>query len=352
VRSRQVSEPPTATTTTICSPCPLAPLAHHVPVALMWLYVLVVGVSGFREFPDSGIGGRTWRPGGFLAARTRGAPRRGRIRHGKGHMVMIGFMVGLWRARTTRPLLWWVVALLAYAVFPLPSEWVLLLIVGLGVALTVTVRRLRESGQVVQRHSERAWDLADRLSAAVEDRIRGTAPPHAQPYPVGYAPPVPTALGPVGVVYDPGALLSAVVAVLAAEGLPANAGPALPACVQLLSWLGIGVQAGVPAPTAHGLVTALLPGAPGRPRAVPPGLVASVIRAVLTEDGVLPAQITTDDAEALITGSALILEALGIAPDDMAGPLGAWPVMAEIIDAAPQPPPYEPPTGPYQQWGR
>ncbi len=145
-------------------------------------------------------------PGARVASWLRapgGHPECGRIRHGKGHMVMIGFVVGLWRARTTRPLLWWVVALLAYAVFPLPPEWVLLLIVGLGVALTVTVRRLRESGQVVQRHSERAWDLADRLSAAVEDRIRGTAPPHAQPYPVGYAPPVPTALGPVGVVYGP-----------------------------------------------------------------------------------------------------------------------------------------------------
>lgn len=242
-----------------------------------------------------------------------------------------GFRGGLWRARTTRPLLWWVVALLAYAVFPLPQEWVLLLlllIVGLGVALTVTVRRLRESGQVVQRHSERAWDLADRLSYAVEDRIRGTAPPPAQPYHVEYAQPAPTALGPVGVIYDPGALVSAAVAVLAAEGLPASAGPALPACAQLLSWLGIGVQPGAPAPTALGLVTALHPGAPRRIRVVPAGLVAAVIRAVLTEDGVLPAQISTDDAEALIGGSAFMLEALGIAPDDMAGPLGAWPVMA------------------------
>jgi hypothetical protein len=240
VRSRQVTEPHARITIAVCSPCPLAPLAHHVPVALMWLYVLVVGGWGFREFPDSGSGGRTWRPGGFLAARTRGAPRRGRIRHGKGHMVMIGFVVGLWRARTTRPLLWWVVALLAYAVFPLPPEWVLLLIVGLGVALTVTVRRLRESGQVVQRHSERAWDLADRLSAAVEDRIRGAAPPHAQPHPVGYAQHGPTALGPVGAVYDPGALLSAVVAVLAAEGLPANAARRCPrACNCCRGWASV-----------------------------------------------------------------------------------------------------------------
>jgi hypothetical protein len=267
-------------------------------------------------------------------------------------MVMIGFVVGLWRARTTRPLLWWVVALLAYAVFPLPSEWVLLLIVGLGVALAVTVHRLREGGRQFQEHSARAWDLADRLSAAVEDRIRGTAPPPVPPYPVGYAQQSPAALGAVGVVYDPGALLSAVVAVLAAEGLAAHAGPALPACAQLLSWLGISVQAGVPAPTAHGLMTALHPGAPRRFRAVPPGLLAAVVRVVLTEDGVLPAQITTDDAEALIVGSAGMLEALGIAPDNAAGPLAAWPVMAEIIDAAPQPPPYEPPPSAYQQWGR
>jgi len=143
-----------------------------------------------------------------------------------------------------------------------------------------------------------------------------------------------------------------VVAVLAAEGLPATAGPALPACAQLLSWLGIGVQPGAPAPTAHGLVTALHPATPRRFRAMPAGLLAAVIRAVLAEDGVLPAQITTDDAEALIAGSVLIVEALGIAPDDMAGPLGAWPVMADIIDAAPQLPPYEPPPSAYQHWGR
>lgn len=265
---------------------------------------------------------------------------------------MIGFVVGLWRARAARPLLWWVVALLAYALFPVPQEWVLLIIVGLGVALTVTVRRLREGGRVFQEHSARAWELAERLSYAVEDRIRGTAPPPAQPYHVGYAQQATPALGPVGVAYDPGALLSVVVTVLAAEGLPANAGPALPACAQLLPWLGIGVQPAAPAPTAHGLATALRPGAPRRYRGVPAGLLAAVIRAVLTADGVLPAQITTDDAEALIAGSVLIVEALGIAPDDMAGPLAAWPVMAEIIDAAPQLPPYEPPPSAYQYWGR
>ncbi|MGH3806764.1 MAG: hypothetical protein ACRDRU_09045 [Pseudonocardiaceae bacterium] len=257
----------------------------------------------------------------------------------------------MWRARTTRPLLWWVVALLTYTIFPLPQAWVLLLIVGLGVALAVTVRRLREGGQVFGQHCSRAWELADRLTYAVEDRIRGGSPPPAQPYHVGYAQQGAPELGPVAV-YDPGALLTVVVAVLAAEGLPANAGPALPACVQLLSWQGIGVQPGAPAPTAHGLTTALCPGAPRRYRALPAGLLAAVIRVVLTADGVLPDQITTDDADALITASAFMLEALGITPDDMAGPLAAWPVIAEIIDAAPQLPPYEPPSSPYQHWGR
>ncbi len=62
---------------------------------------------------------------------------------------MISFMMGWWRARAARPLLWCVVTLLVYAIFPVPPEWVLLLIVGLGVALTVTVRQLREGDQVV-----------------------------------------------------------------------------------------------------------------------------------------------------------------------------------------------------------
>ncbi len=58
---------------------------------------------------------------------------------------MLGFLVGWWRARAVRPLLWWVLALLAYALLPLPQHLVLFLVIGLGVALTVTVRRLRES---------------------------------------------------------------------------------------------------------------------------------------------------------------------------------------------------------------
>ncbi|MGH8919953.1 MAG: hypothetical protein ACRD0H_16750 [Actinomycetes bacterium] len=58
---------------------------------------------------------------------------------------MLTLFALLRRARTVRPLLWWVLALLVYVVAPIPQEWVLLLIVGLGVALTVTVRRLREA---------------------------------------------------------------------------------------------------------------------------------------------------------------------------------------------------------------
>jgi len=235
---------------------------------------------------------------------------------------MIGFLVGWWRARAARPLLWWVLGLLAYATLPLPQEWVLLLIVGLGVALTVTIGRLRHGGHQPQ-HGERAWELAERLGDAVEDRIRGghNQPGQALPTaPQGYvldAPPTPGA----GVVYDPGALLTTVVAVLAAEGLPASARPGLPACAQLLTWQRIGLAPGAPAPTAHRLAAALAPGAPRRYRVMPPVLLAAVICVVLTEDRVLPAQITTDDDEALIAASQMILHALGVQPADDAGSL-------------------------------
>jgi hypothetical protein len=246
---------------------------------------------------------------------------------------MLGFFIGWWRARAARPLLWWVLALLLYALLPVPQHLVLFLIVGLGVALTVTVRRLREGGRQAVEGAARAWDIADRLSTAVEDRIRHTNPPHVQtPY---YGQAVPQ-IAPMTPVYDPGALLSAVVAVLAAEGLSVNAAPALPACGQLLTWQGIALAPGAPAPTARALATGLVPGAPRRYRAAPVGMLAACIAAVLVSDGVLPVQITTDDAEALIEGAALILDALGIAPDPRAGQVGAWPVMAQIINTAPQ----------------
>lgn len=250
---------------------------------------------------------------------------------------MIGFLVGWWRARVVRPLLWWVIALIAYALLPVPQHLVLALVVGLGVALTITVRRLRESGQRAVDGVERAWDIADRLSAAVEDRIRHAEPPQVQPAPYGYGHPEPArpqlAHGPM---YDPGALLSAVVAVLSAEGLPVNAAPALAPCADLLTWQGIAIAPGVSAPTARALATGLAPGAPRRYRAVPPGIFATCITAVLIADGALPFVLSAAEAEALIEAAALILEALGIAPDPRAGGAGAWPVMAQIIDAAPQ----------------
>lgn len=67
----------------------------------------------------------------------------------------------------------------------------------------------------------------------------------------------------------------------------------------------------------------------------PPAMLAACVAAVLVADGVLPPQLTPDDAGALVEGAALILDALNIAPDSRAGTAGDWPVMAEIIQAAP-----------------
>jgi hypothetical protein len=253
---------------------------------------------------------------------------------------MLGLVLGLLRTRAARPLLWWVLGLLAYVIVPIPREWVLLLVVGLGTALSVTVARLREAGRGARQHVTRGWTIAERLTDAVADRIRGTQPHlgHEQYGATGHTP---------NVTYDPGALLTAVVAVLAAEGLDIHASPALPACAQLLTWQGIDIQAGAPAEAALTLATALRPGPQRRRRVMPAGLLAAVIRAVLTADGVLPAQITTDDADALITATALILHALHIAPDDTAGGLDAWPLIAELVSVVPLPPPYDPPAAPY-----
>lgn len=241
---------------------------------------------------------------------------------------MLTLLAALRRSRSLRPLLWWVLALLVYVVVPVPQEWVLLLIVGLGVALAVTVSRLREHVRGVTDHVERGWRIADRLAQAAEDRIRG----HQTPPGPGQQPYGPAALPPSGS-YDPGALLSAVVAVLAAEGIPTNAGPALPACAQLLAWLNIAPAPGVPAPTAHGLARALGPG-PQRPeRAMPPALLAQVVRVVLTHDQILPPQISVDVADDLIQASAHVLAALGVSPDSNASGLDRWPVVAQIVSA-------------------
>ncbi|MGI9003525.1 MAG: hypothetical protein ACR2GH_18035 [Pseudonocardia sp.] len=262
---------------------------------------------------------------------------------------MLGLLMGMMRARAARPLLVWVVGLLIYVVAPIPQEWVLLLIVGLGAALSVTVARLREAGRDTHERAARVWNIAERITAAVEDRIRDAppmqAPPHAE---YGNAGPAALSYGPT-VVYDPGALLSAVVAVLAAEGLPTNAGPALPACAQLLAWQGIGAQPGVPAPAAMALATSLPQSQQQRNRAMPAGLLAAVVRVVLTADRALPADITTDAADALIAGAEHILHALCIGLDDRAtGGLQAWPVIAELIAAALLSPPADPPPAPYR----
>lgn len=249
---------------------------------------------------------------------------------------MLDFLVGWRRARAVRPLLWWVLALLAYAALPVPQHLVLFLIMGLGVALTVTVRRLRESGRQAVDGAARAWDIVDRLRVAMEDRIRQPGPPQLHYDPYGYAEPVRQQFPPVTPVYDPGALLSAVAAVLSAEGLAVNAASALPACADLLTWQGIVIAPGVPAPTARVLATGLAPGAARRHRAVPPGIFATCITAVLIADGAMPFELSTREAEDLIEAAACILESLGIAPDPRAGGAGDWPVMAEIIDAVPQ----------------
>ena len=198
------------------------------------------------------------------------------------------FLIGLLRARAARPLLYWITAVLLYALLPVPQQWVLFLVVGLGVALAATVRRLREGGARAIDNVGRAWGIADRLTDAVADRIRDTTPPAPQLHAARdhYADVIRPQLS-AGPVYDPGALLSAIAAVLSAEGLPVSAAPALPACADLLSGQGISIAPGVSAPTARALATGLAPGAPRRYRAVPPGVFAAWITAVLISDGAL-----------------------------------------------------------------
>lgn len=256
------------------------------------------------------------------------------------------------RARAVRPLLWWVLAVPPYVVVqPRPAHhWMLVLIVALGVALVLTVRRLRASGR---ERGERVWRLVERLGVAIADRIqRGQHPLtllcSASPQ-GGYGQVRKNVHGQRNAPrmrYDAGALLSAVAAVLAAEGLPTNAAPALPVVAQLLAGLGISPQPGAPAATAWGVVEAVQPAGMVRAdRAMPPGLLASVIRAVLTQDRVLPQMITVEIAEDLIAESANVLAALSIDPVHDGGGLDQWPIVAEIINAAPLP-------APVYHWGR
>lgn len=251
---------------------------------------------------------------------------------------MLSLLRALMRARAARPLLLWMLKVLGYVVFQPPQPRMLVLIVGLGVALAVTVGRLRSSGRKTIQRGERAWRLAERLTRAVEDRIRGKEPT-VSTHPIGgYGQDSAAA-------YDPGALLSTVVAVLAAEGLLTNAAPALPAIVSLLADMGITSHRGAPAATAWGLVEAVQPAdAARRYRVMSPALLASVIRVVLTHDQVIPHTITVDTAKNLITNSAEVLAALAVEPTENSG-LDQWPIIAKIIDAAPLP-------APAQQWGR
>jgi hypothetical protein len=248
---------------------------------------------------------------------------------------MLGFLIGWWRAKAARPLLWWTLALALYVALPVPQELVLFLIVGLGVALAVTVGRLRDSGRRTIDNAGRAWDIADHIGTAVADRIRQAEPPRLNHNP--YGDPGRPQLAPVPATYDPGALLSAVVAVLSAEGLPVDASYGLGACADVLAWLNVAAVPGVPAPTARALAAGLAPGAARRYRAAPPVMLAGCVAAVLVADGVLSAPLPGAAADALVNGCAVILDDLGIAPDPRAGTAADWPVMAEIIDAAPHP---------------
>jgi len=265
---------------------------------------------------------------------------------------MFGVFRAIMRARAVRPLLWWGLAVPPYVVVqPRPAHhWMLVLIVALGVALVVTVRRLRASGR---ERGERAWRLVERLGVAIADRIRGGQHPLTPLSPAG-------SRGGYGqvrsdvhgqrnaprVAYDAGALLSAAAAVLAAEGLPTSPAPALPAVARLLAGLGISPQPGVPAATAWSVVEAAQPAGMVRAhRAMPPGLLAAVIRAVLTHDRVLPQMITVEIAEDLIADSANVLAALSIDPVNDGGGLDQWPIVADIINAAPLP-------APLHRWGR
>lgn len=247
----------------------------------------------------------------------------------------MGFLIGWWRARAARPLLWWVAALALYVLLPVPQELVLALIVGLGVALTVTVRRIRESGRRAVDGAARAWDIADRLSSAVEDRIRQAPPPQVHAARDHYGEVLRPQLAPATAGYDPGALLSMVAAVLSAEGVPVDAARALVPCAELLTWQGIALVPGAPAPTARALATGLAPGAARRYRATPPAILAACIGSVLVADGALPPQLTPDQATSLVEGATHILDALNVAPDPRAGTAADWPVMAEVIQAAP-----------------
>ncbi|GLW10931.1 hypothetical protein Misp01_60590 [Microtetraspora sp. NBRC 13810] len=244
---------------------------------------------------------------------------------------MPDIFLGWWRARTVRPLLWWTLGVIG-SLLPVPQHLVLALIVWLGVALTITVRRIRESGRQALDTAGRVRVIADRIADAVTGRVRHTGPPPARDYghpaaAAGYASPAPEL--PRVAVYCPGVLLAAVRAVLAAEGIPTHSGPAPAECAQLLTRHGIALLPGAPGPTARTLA-GLRPGAARPYRAAPPALLAAAIAAILAADGVLPARLHPADADALTADTAALLDALDIVPHPGAGPSQAWPVLADI----------------------
>jgi hypothetical protein len=218
---------------------------------------------------------------------------------------MVAFFLDWVQAHTRRPWWWWAVAVMACAVALAPGKLDPLFAVGLVGALAVTARRARQS-------------TTSRQQAQARQTCEGSP---------GYVPPP-------GRVYDPGALLSAVVAVLAAEGIPTDAGPALGACVQLLTAQGVEARAGAPAPTAWAVTTTLAPAyAPRVGRAVPVDMVTTCIFLILGTDSVLPVPFDDSQADVLQAGCGRILKALDITPDSQTGPPGMWPVMDAIIAA-------------------
>jgi hypothetical protein len=72
---------------------------------------------------------------------------------------------------------------------------------------------------------------------------------------------------------------------------------------------------GVPAPTADTLIGTVRPG-PQRPyRVMPPGLLAHLVRVVLTLDHVLPKTISVAPTQDLIEASVQLLHALSVEED-------------------------------------
>jgi hypothetical protein len=240
------------------------------------------------------------------------------------------FLIGWWRTKAIRPFLYWLVELVVYLFIPTPGMAVVL-VAGLGAAIALSVHRVKEAGRRAVQAAARVAGLTDEVRDAIE----------AQLPPLTYRPSLdePYARRPITpptAAYDPGALLSAVAAVLAAEGIPVDAAYGMDACAELLAAQGVTPVPGAASPTARGLVGRLTPAAHSRPyRAMPPVMLAKVILGLLMADDVMP-PMSDAAGQALLDGCAVILDDLGIDPDPRAGTMADWPVMAQIIDTAAQ----------------